>query len=303
MELPLRGVVVPMVTPMATPTELDTAGIDRLLEHLIAGGSSGIFALGTTGEAAALGSKLRKKALPHICKTVAGRVPVIAAVSDPSLFEAIDLARHAADAGADAVAVSAPYYIPVDQDELGDFYEAIARESPLPVFLYNIPQLTQTVIEPATVARLLSIDHIVGIKDSSGDIDYFEKVVAAAKPRENYTLMVGMEQNLVPAIRLGAHGCVGGGANVWPSNLVAIYHAAVAGEYDRAVEMSEQQARLLEICKFGTLFPGIVRGFKCALDVLGVASDVPVAPIRPCNQEQREFIAGRLTELGILKAP
>src|SRR5437867_688401 len=116
-----RGIFPPMVTPLRDRDTLDVAGVERLIEHIIAGGVHGLFILGTTGEAPSLSYRLRRELIERTCRQVAGRVPVLVGVTDTAFVEAIDLARVAADAGAKALVLAAPYYFPNSQPELLEY--------------------------------------------------------------------------------------------------------------------------------------------------------------------------------------
>ena len=109
---PLRGIIPPMITPLSGRDALDHAGLDRLIEHMIDGGIHGLFILGTTGEGPSLSYRLRCELIDRTCTQVAGRIPVLVAVTDTSFVESVNLANHAADAGAAAAVFSAPYYFP-----------------------------------------------------------------------------------------------------------------------------------------------------------------------------------------------
>src|SRR5258708_3767293 len=139
---PLSGIIPPMVTPLRDQDALDVAALERIVEHLLAGGVSGLFLLGTTGEGPALSYSLRYELIDRTCDLVAGRVPVLVGVTDPALVEAQGLAEWAADAGADVIVAAPPYYFPMGQDDFVRWFTRLAEESPLPLFLYNIPPCT-----------------------------------------------------------------------------------------------------------------------------------------------------------------
>lgn len=107
-----RGIIPPVVTPLRSRDELDVAGLERLIEHILAGGVHGLFILGTTGEAPNLSYRLRRELIDQTCKFVRGRVPVLAGITDTAFVESVNLARHAATAGVQAVVASTPYYFP-----------------------------------------------------------------------------------------------------------------------------------------------------------------------------------------------
>jgi dihydrodipicolinate synthase/N-acetylneuraminate lyase len=191
--MPLRGIIPPMITPLVDRDTLDAAGLERLVEHLIQGGVHGLFILGTTGEAPSLSYRLRQELIDRVCRHVSLRVPVLVGVTDTSFVESVHLAQHAAQAGAQAVVLSAPYYFPAGQPELVEYVEDIAAELPLPVFLYNMPSHTKLTFEPDTIRKALQIANIVGLKDSSAQMIYFHKLRQLVADRPDFSLLVGPE--------------------------------------------------------------------------------------------------------------
>src|SRR5688500_8455716 len=158
---PLRGIVPPMVTPLAGPQELDVPGLERLVEHILGGGVHGLFVLGTTGEAASLDDALRRELVRRTCQLVKGRVPVLVGVTDTRVSESVSLGRWAAECGAAAVVVSAPFYVALEQQELVAYVKTVVAQQPLPCYLYNIPALTKTEYESATVMRLAELPRVI----------------------------------------------------------------------------------------------------------------------------------------------
>src|ERR1041385_5174441 len=147
MKAPLSGIVPPIVTPLRGRDEPEAAGLERLLEHIIAGGVSGLFILGTTGEGPSLSYRLRREFIERVCRQVNGRVAVLVGITDTAFMESLHLARHAAQWGADAVVAAPPYYLPEAQPELLEWIQHLVPELPLPLFLYNMPSLTKVSFE------------------------------------------------------------------------------------------------------------------------------------------------------------
>ncbi len=131
-----------MVTPLRGRDELDAAGLELLVEHILAGGVSGLFILGTTGEGPSLGYRLRRELIERVCRQVKQRVPVLVAITDTAFVESVNIARAAAKSGADALVVAPPYYLPGAQPELQEYLAHLVPELPLPLFLYNMPQVS-----------------------------------------------------------------------------------------------------------------------------------------------------------------
>src|ERR1700678_3507546 len=135
----LNGIIPPMITPLLGRDELDVAGLERLVEHILAGGVSGLFILGTTGEGPSLSYRLRRELIERVCKEVARRMPGLAGITDTAFTESLNIARAAADCGADAVVVAPPYYLPEAQPELQEYLDHLVPELPLPLYIYNMP--------------------------------------------------------------------------------------------------------------------------------------------------------------------
>lgn len=300
---PLCGIVPPMVTPLLGRDQLDVAGLERLLERVIGGGVHGVFLLGTTGEAPSLSYRLRREVIERACKIVRGRVPVLVGITDTSVVEAVNLARHAAESGAQAVVTAAPYYFPEGQPELIEWAQKLVPDLALPVYIYNMPQMTKVTFEPETIRQLTQMEGITGLKDSSGDVGYYRKLVEVAKARPDWRVFVGPEHLLVETLRLGGHGGVNGGAQIDPTLLVGLYDATLKGD-NAAVE--RLQARLLklgEIYRVGKHASTVIKGVKCALNLLGVCAGEMEEPFRSFNEPERRVVAKTLTELGLLPDP
>jgi 4-hydroxy-tetrahydrodipicolinate synthase len=294
---PLRGIIPPMVTPLLGRDSLDAAGTSRLVEHLLAGGVHGLFILGTTGEAPSLSYRLRRELVSLVCRQAAGRVPVLVGITDTSFVESVNLANHAAESGASAVVLSAPYYFPAGQPELLEYVAAIAKELPLPLFLYNMPSHTKITFEPNTVRELLEIPGIVGMKDSSAQMIYFHKLRAICEQRPDFTLLVGPEELLGESVLLGAHGGVNGGANLFPRLYVDLYEAAIARNLDEITRLHAQVIHIgRTIYSVGQHGSSFIKGLKCALACLGICDDFMAEPFHRFRPEHREKIAAYLKE-------
>ena len=206
----IKGIIPPMITPLKGDDQIDREGTVRLTEHILAGGVHALFLLGTTGEAQSLSYKCRYDFVELVCRQVAGRVPVLVGVTDTSLDESVKLAAHAAKCGAVAVVAAAPYYFAPSQQELIEYYTALADALPLPLFLYNMPSHVKVFLEPATVKTLAEHPNIVGLKDSSANMTYFQTLLYHLGDREDFALYVGPEELTGESVVMGADGGVNG---------------------------------------------------------------------------------------------
>ena len=294
----LTGIIPPMVTPLLDRDSLDVEGLERLMEHMLAGGVSGLFLLGTTGEGASLSYRLRREFIERTCRQVNKRVPVLVNITDTAFVESVNLARHAADSGAHALVVAPPYYLPAGQPELQEYLAHLVAELPLPLFLYNIPPLTKVSYELDTLRRAMDEPRIVGMKDSSGNIAYFREVASLLKHRPGWSLFVGPEDLLLDAIAAGGHGGVHGGANLFPKLYVRLCDAARNGDPAKARELHAIAIRVrASLYEIGRHPSSLIKGIKCALNCLGVCSDFMAEPFHRFRPEQRAIVQQRLAEL------
>ena len=296
-----EGIIPPMITPLLGRDILDVEGLERLVERMIQGGVSGLFALGTTGEAPSHSYRLRRDLVQHTCRIVAGRVPVLVGITDTSLAESAHLAREVAELGASAVVTSAPFYFPAGQPELREYLEELLPELPLPLMLYNMPALTKVSFHEEVVSWAMDQEKIIGLKDSSGDLVYFKRMLRlASTKRPDWPLLVGPEELLAEAVLAGGHGGVNGGANLFPELYVEMFEAASSGDLTRTRELSSRILALSEaIYSVGQHGSAIIKGIKCSLSILGVCDDFMAAPFHRFHQAERETLAQRLPQLGI----
>lgn len=295
---PLRGIVPPLLTPLRDRDTLDAAGLERLVEHVLDGGVHGLFILGTTGEGPSLSYRLRRELIDRVAKQVGGRVPVLVGITDTAFVEAIALARHAAAAGADAVVLAPPYYMPEGQPELREYLQHLLPELPLPLFLYNMPPLTKVPFELDTVRWAMDQPGISGMKDSSADMLYFNRLCACLEGRPEWTVLMGPEELLAQAILAGGHGGVPGGANLFPRLYVSLYEAASAGNLERARDLQGRVGRVAEkLYRVGKHPSATIKGIKCAAASLGLASDFMAEPFHRFREPERRRIREALEEL------
>ncbi|MFB0553341.1 MAG: dihydrodipicolinate synthase family protein [Phycisphaerae bacterium] len=297
---PLRGIIPPMITPLLDRDTLDAAGLERLIEHILAGGVHGLFILGTTGEAPSLSYRLRYELIERVCREVKGRVPVLVGITDTSFVESVNVARKAQDAGAQAVVLAPPYYFPAGQAELLEYLRHLTPELPLPVFLYNMPSYTKLVFEPETIRAAAELPGIAGIKDSSGNMPYFRQLQSLLKDHPDFSLLMGQEELLAEAVLLGGHGSVCGGANLIPELYVELYNAACSKDLPKVESLHKKVMQLSNaIYNVGQYESSFLKGLKCALSCIGICSDFLAEPFHRFRRAEHEVIQRYVKELGI----
>lgn len=289
-----------MVTPLRDRDVLDIAGLERLVEHIVAGGVQGLFILGTSGEGPGLSYRLRREVIHNVCRQMRGRLPVLVGITDTSFTEAVAMAKCAADAGAQAVVTAGPFYLPTAQPELIDYIERLVQELPLPLFIYNMPQLTKVHFEPETLRQLTHLEKIVGLKDSSGDLAYYDKLIALKRERPDWSVLVGPEHLLAETVRRGGDGGVNGGANFYPRLFVDLYQAVRAGDAKRVAELHGRLVQLGQIYSIGRHASAVVKGMKCACSLLGLCDDRMAEPFERFREPERERVRAILKSLDLL---
>ena len=287
-----------MITPLRDRDELDVAGLERLIEHILAGGVHGLFILGTTGEGPSLSYRLRSELIQRVCKQVNRRVPVLVGITDTSFVESVNVARSAGEAGADAFVVAPPYYLPEAQPELQEYLDHLIPEIPLPLYLYNMPALTKVHFELETVRRAMDEPRIIGLKDSSGDLAYFKSAAGIIHRRPDWSLLIGPEEKLFDSLQLGGHGGVSGGANLFPKLYVKVIEAHRAGNLTRAQELQQQIQRVSDsFYRIGKYSSSIIKGIKCALSCLGICDDFMAEPFHRFRSAESDLVKSRLKKI------
>ncbi len=298
---PLNGIIPPIVTPLLSQDKLDTTGLERLIEHLIKAGVHGIFVLGSTGEGPNLSYDLRNELIERVCELVRNRVPVLVGITDTSFKESVNLANIAWDAGADAVVTAPPYYFPASQPELLEYIKHLTKIIRLPLVLYNIPCFTKTSFEPDTVKAAADIEGVIGLKDSSKDMDYFQQIQSLFEGRPNFALLMGQEILMAKALLSGWHGGVPGGAMLAPRLYVDLYNACISKD-TTTVEALQQKVEYIcnNIYTIGPNSSDYIKGIKCALSCMGLCSDFIAEPFKNFGPAERAEIQYYLNELEIL---
>jgi dihydrodipicolinate synthase/N-acetylneuraminate lyase len=294
-----KGIIPPLVTPLAGRDKLDREGFERLIERVITGGVHGLFVLGTTGEAQSLSYGLRREVIRLACKLTRGRVPVFVGITDTSSVETVKLAEVAHTEGADALVLTAPYYFPAGQTELFAYIKDLLPRLGLPLMLYNFPAMTKIWFEIETLKYLADLDGIAGIKDSSGDITYYKQICKLKKIRPDWSIFIGPEALMPLSLDIGGDGGISGGANVYPELFVGCYNAKMAGDTPRVEELSNKIEAFQELYTVGKYASKYIKATKCCLSVLGICDDYMEQPFHRFRPEHRAMITEMLQRFGI----
>jgi 4-hydroxy-tetrahydrodipicolinate synthase len=299
-----HGIVPPVVTPINTDGTVNFGDLTKLVEHLIASGVHGLFALGSTGQVCYLSEEDRVAVVECIVKANAGRVPVIAGAMEVSSQSVIRTARKMIEAGADSIVTTAPMYTINDEAEVADHFRAIAAGISVPLFAYDIPVRVHKKLSPGLLVQLGKEGVIAGVKDSSGDDVSFRRLIAmneaAGKP---LVLFTGHEMIVDAMALIGADGAVPGAANVEAAAYVRLWDAAKAGDYVTAVKEQKFINELFEIVFQPTGRSGDAAGvgaFKAAMVARGIISSATMtAPLKTLDAEATAKVEKIVRDLGL----
>jgi len=295
---PLRGIIPPMVTPLAGEDELDRNALEKLIDHMIGGGVHGIFACGTTGEGPSLSHRLKRELIRATCQHVNERIPVLVGILDTSKTEMLALARFAAEAGAAAIVLAPPFYAPISQLDLIRSVTTFASESPLPLYLYNLPDPRHVRYTLPTLKACAEVPGVIGFKDSAGNFEYLKQALHLFRDRPDFSIFVGPENLLSASITAGAHGGISGGANAFPHLYVALYDAAVAGRKEDVHRLQALVDRFTrQVYSIGEQEGSLIRGLKCCLSILNLCEIRVCWPGVAANADQRAEVERCMREL------
>jgi len=233
-----EGVFTALITPMNGDESINYRELRRQVDRQIAAGIHGLFCLGTNGEFYVLHEEEKIEIARTIVDQVAGRVPVLANIGCVSTADSVGLAQAISSLGVDALSAIIPYFAGLSQEQLYRHYETIAASTELPLLIYNIPARTGNSIEAETVQRLSQIDNILGIKDSSGNMEHMKRILELTD--EDFTLLVGTDSLILDVLEAGGRGAVAGCGNPFPELMAGIYDAWKAGDMKTARARQER---------------------------------------------------------------
>jgi 4-hydroxy-tetrahydrodipicolinate synthase len=305
----VNGVVPPVCTPLTPELEVDVPSLARLIDCLLAGGVDGLFFLGSTGEAAYLPDRHRRRVLEVAVAQTAGQVPVLAGAIDMTAHRVLDHVDVAYRAGVDGVVVTAPFYTRTHPAEIDVHFRRVAAGCELPVYAYDLPVSVHTKLAPELVLGLAREGVIAGVKDSSGDDAGLRRLAVAkreAPDLSEFSVLTGSEQTADIAFWMGADGAVPGLANVDPQGYARLYQHCLGGRWDAAAAEQDRLSRLMQItaagsaARMGRSSSGL-GGFKMALHLRGII-DCPVTspPQIALDAGETQQIRSLLVEAGLL---
>lgn len=290
------GVIPAILTPLdAAGKRLNSDVVKAYVDFLLDRGVNGFFVAGTTGEGVLLSKEERLELTRLVAAAAAKRAPVIMHVGSLTTGEATSLAREARGAGADAVAVVAPFYYGYDDEALYRHFAAVIEAADgLPTFLYNIPGNAKNPLKIALIRKLAErYSNLVGLKDSSKDLNQFQDYLLAFGDR--LVGIIGTDNLILPSLVIGGKGVVSAVAAVYPEPVVELYRAFTAGDLVKARYWQNLVVRLRDVLKSG---PNIA-AYKKALEWRGISIGGGRPPLRPLNEAEERALRERLEGLNL----
>ena len=288
-----KGSIVAIVTPFKGGV-VDEEGYRELIEFQITNGTNAIVPCGTTGESATLSMEEHSRVIDIAIEAVNGRVPVIAGAGGNSTHEAIQLSKHAKEAGADATLQVTPYYNKPTQEGLYQHFNAIADAVPLPQVLYNVPGRTSVNMLPETVARLAELNEVVAIKEASGSLGQMAEILKLAG--DKITLLSGDDNVTLPVLALGGKGVISVIANIVPKDSADMVQAWEEGEISKARDLFY---KLLPLSK-AMFYETNPIPVKTSLGLMGKINEEMRLPLAPMSSNNREKLKKALKDYGLI---
>lgn len=290
-----KGSYVAIVTPFKNGG-VDFEALGRLIDFQIENGTAGIVPCGTTGESATLSEEEHRKVIEFTVKQVAGRVQVIAGTGSNCTATAIELTKHAKEAGADAALIITPYYNKPTQTGLSLHFSAIAEAVDIPIVLYNVPGRTGVNMLPSTVAELAGKhNNIVALKDATGSLEQACETLAAINDSD-FDLLSGEDAMVFPLLSVGAKGVISVFANIAPSAMSGMIKKFFDGDISGA---RDDHYKNLPACKAMFLETNPIP-VKTALGLMGMCSDSLRLPMNPMNDATKEQLKGAIKNFGLI---
>ncbi len=277
-----EGAGVALITPFKENGDVNYEKLEEIVEEQIAEGTDSIIACGTTGEASTMTHEEHLDVIEFVCRTVKGRIPVIAGTGSNCTATAIELSVEAERRGADGLLVVSPYYNKATQKGLQAHFKAVADAVKLPILLYNIPGRTGVNIQPQTIASLCrEVDNIVGVKEASGNFSAIATLMSLSEGKVD--LYSGNDDQIVPLLSLGGKGVISVLSNIAPRQTHEICASYFAGDVKRSAKLQLEAIPLVTelFCEVNPI------PVKAAMNLMGKEVGplrMPLTEMDPQNQ-------------------
>ena len=300
----IEGIFTPHMVPLDAEGRINEPELRRYVDWLIERGVHGLYPNGSTGEFVRFNAEERRQIVRIVCEQTRGRVPVLAGAAEANSCETIRACETYYEYGARAVAIVSPFYYRLGPESVYAYFKEIALNSPIDVTLYNIPMFASP-IDLKTIQRLAEFERVVGIKDSSGDLSFMMRMIAAIRPkRPDFAFLTGWEAVLVPMLLAGVDGGTHASSGIVPEVTRKLFDLTRAGQVDQAMQLQYRLLELFDMLLNSTDFP---EGFRLAVQLRGFNMG---ASRQPFSESQRaDFVALQrviqciLSDFGFVDAP
>jgi len=295
----LRGVIPAVITPIREDGKIHEKLLEKQVSYLSNAGVHGFLVNGTTGEGPFLSREEKRRNFELVRTVSGGKQFLCLGCLQPSTDLTLDEIVAFESLKPDFIVITSPYYFKVSQKEIVQHIRKIARRSPFPVIIYNIPQCTFNKIEYDAMIEISSLENVAGFKDSSGDFITFSRVMFHGK-RENFAWIMGEDYLDADSLMIGVSGIVTGLGNVWIEPYLEMYQAAQEGDFLRVQKLQEKINKLYEVIR--TARDRGVPAIKAAASLLGRSEKWLKAPILPLDKEELSRVKEILTDLNLMKS-
>ena len=300
----IAGIFTPHIVPLDEHDRIDEDELRRYVDWLIAKGVHGLYPNGSTGEFIRFLPEERRRIIQIVCQQAAGRVPVLAGAAEANIRETLRACDMYAGYGARAVAIVSPFYYKLGPESVFAYFREIALHSPIDVTLYNIPMFASPIDVP-TIRRLADLERIVGIKDSSGDLAFMMRMIAAVRPaRPDFAFLTGWDVVLTPMLLAGCDGGTNATSGVVPELTRKLYDLTLAGQVAEAMRIQYRLVELFDAMLFSADFP---EGFRAGVEVRGFRMGKSRQPLSETQRIDRaaleRVLRCILSDFGYVDAP
>ncbi len=292
-----KGVFPALISPLTPEQTLDGKALEILIQRMVNSGVNGIVILGSSGEGPILPISIQEEMMERAVTIVAGRIPVASGISGLNTSESIKKSKIVKSIGAEGILLLPPFYYPLPQKEVIDYYQCVADQSELPVIIYNIPALTKVAISPEAVAVLSRHPNIIGLKDSSGNFIAFQNMIYAAAG-QNFNLVQGAAPLTLAGMFMGAQGWISPVGNVDPQLEVSLYSAWSKGDLITAQKLQKKMNNWAKIMNYNGR--PVALNAKAVLFLMGLCHNIVLSPSLALSEDELKNLKKFVKDLGLI---
>lgn len=289
--------MVPMVTPLCADRSIDLDAVSTLVNHLIEGDCHP-FVLGTTGESSSITFENKVALVKKTVEVAKGKAMIYAGISGNSFQESLDQAKIFTDLGVDVLVAHVPYYYPLNQDHILNYYQQLASSVSLPLIVYNMPMTTNMSINLDTVDALSKHPNIVGYKESERGEERMAKAIGLWKDRDDFSYLLGWAAKSYEAMQLGADGLVPSTGNLTPQLYSTIYEGVLAGNNEGAQKAQEKSDAISKVYQENQILCNAIPILKCLLANYKLCSKAVLLPMIEVNETEEKIALEKIKQFG-----